>query len=1142
MILNGGYKSGNTLVGGYTGTYTGGSGLSIPATMYPGQSITITWSGLGTTQGTGGVTIGGVAQTITSWSDVQIVFTVVQGGMNFGPNKAVVITTDGGTSYSGETELIADAGSRKAYVNMTAPVIDDSSSVAYQTTAVVAVGDQFEYQDNNFIGSETHPLIVDGRGYITSLNEEGTFLGRFWDATDSTWGPWETFTAALVSGQVQSVDVPVSGTYVAGDSLSFTVNYDTAQTVTGTPIIPLTSGTGTFSASYVSGSGTTALVFTAVIPSGTAYTGTLSVGSAIELNGGIIQNSNDVAANLTLANVGSTTGVLLDTTNPSVVSVAVPAAATYSIGENLDFTVTFSETVTITGVPRLRLSIGGVTKYASFVNAPSSTTALFRYTVVAGDSDSNGIDVNALELNGGSIQDAAGNSLNVTLNGVGATSGVLINTSGPQITSVSVPADGIYNEAEVLSFTVNYSAAVTVTGTPRLPIVAAGTTVYADYTSGTGTAALVFSYTVPAGVETSGGILLQDLILNGGTLKDASGLNASLVLAGVPDTAGIEIDSQAPVGTVDSITTSFLQPALTGTVDDPNATIVVSPGSVSANNVGNGTWTLAAGLIGPLSSGLNTVTAVFTDTEGHQSSASGIVNVETTQIVVVANDLTTEDDTPVVTGTVSVTPANVTVTAQGNTYPAVLSGSNWSAQITSPLPLGTTEITVDAIAANGTTDQTTAQITIADTTAPVIDSVTAPAAGVYVQGDVLRFEVTFNKNVQVTGTPRLPVPIGVNTRNFSYVDGAGSKTLGFEYTVVVGDNEHSEITASTLELNGGTIRDEAGNDAILAFPNTESSGVIIDTEAAVLTVDAQTTINTAPEITGTSSEPSASHTLTVAGIDYQVAVRSDGTWRQQLGSLNAGSYTVRFNAVDLAGNVSTEATAILTIQLPEEVSDPNEPDRLTLAMTLLKRRLGRYTDNPSNLDEHILAELKAAQERLENKTALPWFLKARREGITTTPGVDKITLPLDFIRLREDWEYPVQLKYDGKWRRLGVYSYDQFWDNTSEEGDVPTSAAQDGPTIILGPTPTGLYPIRLGYYKKEFVLNPGKVVSNAWLKYAFDLIISEAGFILANNYLKNQEAAAQFQAEIVRAERDLRMTTIAYETAAMESWELNNDR
>ena len=52
--------------------------------------------------------------------------------------------------------------------------------------------------------------------------------------------------------------------------------------------------------------------------------------------------------------------------------------------------------------------------------------------------------------------------------------------------------------AASLSFTVNTSEPVVVTGTPRLAIDVGGVTRYATYASGTGSSALTFSYAVQA--------------------------------------------------------------------------------------------------------------------------------------------------------------------------------------------------------------------------------------------------------------------------------------------------------------------------------------------------------------------------------------------------------------------------------------------------------------------------------------------------------------------------------------------------------------------------------------------------------------------------------------------------------------------
>src|SRR5690606_10079638 len=120
-------------------------------------------------------------------------------------------------------------------------------------------------------------------------------------------------------------------------------------------------------------------------------------------------------------------------------SVSVPANATYLAGQSLVFTVNTSEIVTINtsgGTPRIALAIGSTTRYASYVGS-SATALLFGYRVTADDVDKDGITVSAtLDLNGGSIRDAATNSLNLTLPAVD-TSGVLV-ASNPTVTDANI--------------------------------------------------------------------------------------------------------------------------------------------------------------------------------------------------------------------------------------------------------------------------------------------------------------------------------------------------------------------------------------------------------------------------------------------------------------------------------------------------------------------------------------------------------------------------------------------------------------------------------------------------------------------------------------------------------------------------------
>ncbi|MFL9533543.1 Ig-like domain-containing protein, partial [Acinetobacter baumannii] len=61
------------------------------------------------------------------------------------------------------------------------------------------------------------------------------------------------------------------------------------------------------------------------------------------------------------------------------------------------------------------------------------------------------------------------------------------------------------------------------------------------------------------------------------------------------DTAVVTVDTTAPVVSFTDASTNDSTPALTGTIDDPTATVVVTVDGVDypAVNNGDGTWTLA---------------------------------------------------------------------------------------------------------------------------------------------------------------------------------------------------------------------------------------------------------------------------------------------------------------------------------------------------------------------------------------------------------------------------------------------------------------------------------------------------------------------------------------------------------------------
>ena len=187
------------------------------------------------------------------------------------------------------------------------------------------------------------------------------------------------YAVDMIAPVVTSVTVPSNATYGAGQSLIFTVNWSkdvTADTTNGTPRIALDVGGATVYANYVSGTGS-ALVFEAVVPSGTTDADGITVASSIALNGGTLSDLAGNAAQLTLNSVEGTSSVLVDAASLTVSSVTVPANGTYRTGQNLDFTVTWSGNVTVTGTPRIPLNVGSSTVYASYLSGSGTSRWFF---------------------------------------------------------------------------------------------------------------------------------------------------------------------------------------------------------------------------------------------------------------------------------------------------------------------------------------------------------------------------------------------------------------------------------------------------------------------------------------------------------------------------------------------------------------------------------------------------------------------------------------------------------------------------------------------------------------------------------------------------------------------------------------------
>ncbi len=611
------------------------------------------------------------------------------------------------------------------------------------------------------VNAGTHIATLSGAG---ALGADWT-LGEYVDVTPPT---------------VISVAVPANSTYRTGQNLDFTINFSENVIVAGGPRIPITLNTGgTVFADYVSGTGTSALLFRYFVAAGNADPDGISVAAAFDTNGGSVKDGAGNDAVTTLNSVGSLTNVLVDGIAPTVSSSTVPAPGTYVAGQNLDFTVTFSEPVIVSGPVYVGLTLNtGFLTDAFILSGSGTSTLTFRYVVASGNLDPDGIGVDpSITLNSGSIRDAAGNNAATAVT-FDSTAGIFVDAVPPTVTGSTVPANGTHITGQTLDYSVTFSEPVFVAGgTPSITVNLDGGPVLATYLNGSGSATLQFRYTIVSGDTAPGGVSTASSIsLNGGSIKDAAGNNAATAVT-FASTAGVVVDGIAPV-----VLTSVRADA------DPTNSATLHYTVTFSENV----------------SGVTTGAFALTAGGGASGSITGVAAVDAHTYTVTVGSAAGE-------GTL-----RLDVNASGT---------------------GITDLPGNPL--NG--GFTTGQLYTLDHAGPNVTSVAVPAAATtYTTGQNLDFTVNFNESATVaSGTPRIALTLNSGTVYANYLSGSGSTALLFRYTVVSGDSDPDGIVvAGSIDLNGATIRDTLGNDGNTTLNSVGvTTGVLVDANApAVLSV------------------------------------------------------------------------------------------------------------------------------------------------------------------------------------------------------------------------------------------------------------------------------------------------------------------
>ena len=135
-----------------------------------------------------------------------------------------------------------------------------------------------------------------------------------------------------------------------------------------------------------------------------------------------------------------------DTEGPEIRELRLggsPQGPAYAEGDEIQVAVHFSERLTVSGEPRLTFELGGGQRTAIVASQSTLYNLNFTYTVAAGDMDIDGVSVPAgrIDLNGGTIEDRAGNAALLDFPGVESSLSHKVDGVKPVLLAAAVNQD-----------------------------------------------------------------------------------------------------------------------------------------------------------------------------------------------------------------------------------------------------------------------------------------------------------------------------------------------------------------------------------------------------------------------------------------------------------------------------------------------------------------------------------------------------------------------------------------------------------------------------------------------------------------------------------------------------------------------------
>jgi hypothetical protein len=384
------------------------------------------------------------------------------------------------------------------------------------------------------------------------------------------------------------------------------------------------------------------------------------------------------------------------------------------------------------------------------------------------------------------------------------------------------------------------------------------------------------------------------------------------------------IDTSAPIVTVATLLSTSSTPNISGSIDDPDATVTVTVDGQThtATNNGDGTWTLPGTSLSPsLTDDIYDISVNATDVAGNGSSdaTTNELTIDTVAPNVTVNQAALQADPtnidiamfdvhfsePIQTSTFDIGDVLLSGTTGTITSFSQIDNQNWEFIVTG-MTSGETVI-ADIVAnvafdvvgnGNGLSTSTDNQITY-DTSAPIVTVAT-----------LLSTSSTPNISGSIDD-PDATVTVTVDGQTHTATNnGDGTWTLP-------GTSLSPSLTDGTYDISVNAT-DVAGNGSSDATTNE----LTIDTVAPIGSISAPTaTITNSPGISGSIDDPDATVTVTVDGQTHTATNNGDGTWTLPVGviapALTTGDYSVTVSFTDVAGNNASATPVILTILRPD---------------------------------------------------------------------------------------------------------------------------------------------------------------------------------------------------------------------------------